>query len=121
MPERWAPIEGYEDTYEVSTYGRVRLVRDNGPARKGHILRLHLCTRGGYPQIRLSKNGKRTFHRVHQLVAKAFIPNPDSKTTVNHKDGIKTNNHIENLEWMTLAENARHECYVLKKGACWHP
>ena len=62
----------------------------------------------GYPRVYLRRNGVAKQHRIHRLVARAFIPNPENKAQVNHKDGDKTNNHISNLEWCTQSENMRH-------------
>jgi hypothetical protein len=62
----------------------------------------------GYLTVRLAKEGKVTTHRVHRLVAKAFIENPEDKEYVNHKDGDKTNNNLYNLEWVTAGENTVH-------------
>lgn len=68
----------------------------------------------GYPQVKLTistKNSK--YVRTHRLVAEAFIPNPDNKPQVNHIDGVKTNNHVENLEWVTNRENSLHSWLFL--------
>lgn len=62
----------------------------------------------GYWTIGLYKNGKRKLYRIHRLIGKAFIPNPYNKPEINHKDGNKLNNHIENLEWVTTSENTQH-------------
>lgn len=62
----------------------------------------------GYRTVRLCSNGKFTYPRVHRLVASAFIPNPDNKLEVNHIDGDKSNNNVNNLEWCTKSENMRH-------------
>lgn len=62
----------------------------------------------GYEIVDLYKNGKRKTVRVHRLVAEAFIPNNDNKPEVNHIDGNKHNNNVDNLEWVTKKENCRH-------------
>lgn len=62
----------------------------------------------GYYMVTLSKDNKQNPKRVHRLIAEAFLPNPDGKPCVNHKNGIKTDNRIENLEWCTHDENMKH-------------
>ena len=111
--EIWKSVDmrGFENRYEISTHGRIRS-RDftdtyRGRVRKGKFLICYLDRRG-YPRIGLCKNYHSKHVRVHRLVALAFIPNPMNKRTVNHKDGIKTNNYVENLEWSTDIENCRH-------------
>lgn len=102
----WRPIEGYEGLYEVSNKGRVRSLnyRHTGEAK---ILRL--CkNKDGYLCVHLSKNGTRYAKQVHRLVASAFIPNIGDKPQVNHIDGDKTNNKVDNLEWVTGKENMQH-------------
>lgn len=112
--EIWKPISGYEGLYEVSSCGRVKSVeRDfvDSIGRKytvkERILKGAPC--GGYFIVTLRDNkGKRKNPRIHRLVAEAFIPNPDNKPQVNHKDEIKTNNHVENLEWVSAKENCNY-------------
>lgn len=109
--EIWKDIKEYEGLYQVSSKGRVKsLERDiiykNGVKRhkKEKILKAQL-NQFGYLRVDLYNKGKRNHLRIHRLVAEAFIPNPENKPEVNHKDEIKTNNCVENLEWMTRKEN----------------
>lgn len=89
--------------YEVSTLGRVRSCW-NGVTR---ILSPNL-TGHGYLNVSININGKSFFRRVHRLVAQAFISNPEGKREINHINGIKTDNRVENLEWCTRSENMLH-------------
>ena len=99
--EEWREIPGYEGLYEVSNMGNVRNVRRNT------LLRLQK-TNNGYIQVWLYKNGIRTGLRVHRLVAKAFLLNPENLTEVNHKDEDKTNNNVDNLEWCNRKYNVNY-------------
>lgn len=104
--EIWKSVVGYEGFYEVSNMGRVRsLDRKNsrGSRVKGRYLKYKKTSRG-YLSLQLC--GKDCL--IHRLVAKAFIPNPENKPQVNHIDGNKENNCIENLEWCTSSENNKH-------------
>lgn len=92
MKEIWKEILGYERTYEVSNFGRVRNIRT------GKILK-PTNDKDGYLQLVLSKNGTRKTVKVHRLVAYAFLPNPQNLPQINHKDEDKTNNKVDNLEW----------------------
>lgn len=117
MTEVWKPVRRYEDNYIVSDQGRVARLpyrqRNNyGDRRKFKHYGLRLLTpepnRAGYIRVTLWKYGKRERHLLHRLVAKTFIPNPENKPEVNHKDCCITHNKKENLEWMTRQENIDH-------------
>lgn len=102
MKEVWRDAPGYEGLYQVSNLGRIKSLQ-NGKAK---ILRL-LKNSKGYLRVCLS-NENRKYIRVHRLIAFAFIPNPENKPQINHKNGIKTDNRIENLEWITCSDNHKH-------------
>jgi hypothetical protein len=105
MTEKWKDIPFCEGTYQISNKGRVKGI---GPLTRKRILK-PVLDRRGYPRIRLKDNSgnKRSF-RVHRLVAQVFISNPLRKEQVNHIDGVKTNNVITNLEWVSNEENQKH-------------
>ena len=115
MEEIWKDIPGYEGTYKVSTHGRIfkhaqtQWMEVNKGYRtfKEHFLKGSIGTHG-YIEITLSKNGKKEKCLLHRLVLTSFVPNPKNKRTCNHKDGIKTNNYLYNLEWATDSENLLH-------------
>lgn len=98
--ERWKPIKEYP-AYEVSDEGRVRNSKTNRILREGKH-------RQGYSLVWLSKDGETKGRSVHRLVGEAFVPNPDHKPQINHIDGIKSNNCVDNLEWSTGSENTLH-------------
>ena len=100
VKEVW--IEIFKD-YLVSNKGQVKSLKYN----EERILK-HSIDRKGYHRVHLSINGKQKFYQVHRLVALAFIPNPDNKPQVNHKDGNKDNCCVSNLEWNTNGENGKH-------------
>lgn len=111
MEEIWKDIEGYNGRYQVSNLGRVKSIITKGRYEynppKVSILSGTIA-RGGYKRVLLTKNGKKTAESVHRLVAKAFIPNPENKPQINHIDGNKLNNCVDNLEWVTHQENQAH-------------
>ena len=99
--EIWKLIE--INGYFISNYGNLK-------GRFGKIMKLHI-NKNGYYSISLKPNGKHgkaITKRIHQLVASAFIPNPNNLPCINHKDGNKLNNSVENLEWCTYSQNSRH-------------
>lgn len=118
--EIWKPIPKYEDFYEASSLGRIRSkdrIRANGIPLKGRVLKPN-PERGGYLQVALYRSGEKPkYLKVHRLVASAFLPNPQSKEQVNHKNGIRNDNRLENLEWCSCSENHRHAFDVLGKQA----
>lgn len=104
----WKPVVGYEGLYEVSDLGEIRRILPNGTTRK-----LKLWQSANYYTVCLSNKCHRKTKAVHRLVADAFLNKPENATEVNHKDGNKLNNKVENLEWVTQRENAIHSMDVL--------
>lgn len=105
--EIWKPIKETEGCYLVSSYGRVKSVPRNGTINEERIIKQQL-KKDNYYQVNMKIYGKSIWRRVNRLVAQAFIPNPDNLPCVNHKDGNKHNNHVNNLEWCTMKENCEH-------------
>ena len=108
MKEIWKDIPSYEGKYQISNFGNVKSLHFSG-TNTPHLLKLK-NHKDGYKLVGLSngKSGDKSFFAVHRLVAQAFIPNPENKETVNHIDGNKANNHVDNLEWATFQENMIH-------------
>lgn len=115
MSEVWRPVAGYEGVYEVSNMGNVRRILGNGKYRNRKLV----YGSRNYYEVMLCMNNKRQLCLVHRLVARAFIPNPNNLPQVNHKDGDRGRNSIDNLEWVTAKENQLHSRRVLLNAV--HP
>ena len=102
--EVWKDIEGYGGVYQISNFGRIKSFSNRSKGKELALVR----NPSGYMYIHLWINGKCRYFRVHRLLAKAFIPNPENKPEINHKNGIKDDNKVENLEWCTHKENMEH-------------
>jgi len=105
MQKEWKNIEDFPN-YEISNYGEIR-------NKKTDKILKAWSTERGYPRVDLCKDGNKKPYRIHRLVTKYFVPNPQNKTYVNHKDGNKKNNRADNLEWCTAKENTTH---AIKNG-----
>jgi hypothetical protein len=99
--EQWLDVVGYESLYQVSSNGEVKRIDKNKRILAQHYASRYLC-------VNLSKDNKATKHLVHRLLATAFLPPIIGKTNVNHINGIKSDNRVENLEWCTHQENMKH-------------
>lgn len=125
MEEIWKDIPGFEGLYQVSNFGRIKSLnyRKTG---KEHILKFGKNPKG-YSRTTLFKNGETRYYLTHRLVAQAFIPNPDNLPEINHKNEIKTDNRVENLEWCTNQYNINYgtrnkrRSETLTNGACSKP
>lgn len=100
--EIWKPVVGFENLYKVSNLGNVKSIY----RYKKQLIPFK--QKNGYLSVTIYKDGKKYFKLIHRLVAMAFIPNPLEKEQVNHIDEVKTNNQVENLEWMTSKENMNY-------------
>ena len=112
--EAWTSVVGYEGIYEVSSFGNVRSVDRVITYKNGLRVpykgepKSQVTDKYGYNYVSLYENQKHKQGMVHRMVAQAFIPNPEKRPQVNHIDGDKLNNSLENLEWVTPQENIAH-------------
>lgn len=121
--EKWKDIQGYEGLYQISDYGRVKSLKRNIIMHPGK-------DSNGYLFVQLYSHGIYKHHSIHVLVCCAFTPNPENKPTVNHEDGVKSNNRVSNLTWMTYPEQLehsfriglrKHQCSIQRKACIVHP
>lgn len=115
MDEQWRPVVGYDEAYEISDFGKVR------NARTGKMLHPALAG-AGYEYVWMCINGKRVNRYIHRLVIASFVGPIEKGMEVNHKDGDKRNNVLQNLECVTHAENQRHASVhgLYQCGECHH-
>lgn len=97
--EVWKDVTDYQGLYKVSNLGKI----------KGRKLLKPFDNTKGYMSVFLSKNGKEKRFYVHRVVATAFVPNPENKPQINHKNGVRNDNRSENLEWCSRSENEQHK------------
>lgn len=114
--EHWKDIKGWEGRYQISNNGRVRTLNYK---RTGRVQVLTGFTDiRGYKSVHFRIGGagsKKKYYLIHRLVAELFVPNPENKPFVNHKNGKRDDNRADNLEWVTRSENEKHKIYVLNK------
>lgn len=127
--EIWKDVVGYEGLYQVSNLGRVKsvariiykdyrnsktaVIKGIAKQKRGDVIMQPFIKKTGYYTVSLTKDHKKKTKMIHQLVAKAFIPNPENKEMINHIDCNTLNNRVDNLEWCTNSENQIH---AMKNG-----
>lgn len=123
--EQWKDIKGYEGRYQISSLGRVKSLPKKKGNGEGYMTDTKIMKPSvnhyGYCIVNLCEKCTCTFKQVHRLVAEAFIPNPNNKAQVNHINGNKSDNRVENLEWCTNGENQVHRHKVLKQKSYGKP
>lgn len=117
--EIWKDISGYEGYYQVSSLGNVksleRIAKCNNSSKRiitEKLLKIYQYKKHLYNYIVLSKNGVNKKYKLHRIIAKGFIENKYNLPFINHIDGVRTNNKIENLEWCTHSHNMKHKFII---------
>jgi hypothetical protein len=119
LEEFFVPIQGFEERYKISNEGRIISIGGMGKGRVVKDRFLKPSKNGdGYFSVILSKDGNPKQFRVHRLIALHFIPNPNNYPIINHIDGTRDNNAIDNLEWCTYSHNTKHAYNIGSKIAC---
>lgn len=126
MKEQWKDIDGFLGYYQISNFGRVKSLCRKVPhpqAKCGYIVRNEKIKKpktnsDGYKVVCLQMCGNKRYVSVHRLVAEAFIPNPNKYLEINHKDYNRTNNRVDNLEWITHKDNVRYSSDTGKYSVC---
>ena len=118
--EVWKDVKGYEGLYRVSNLGRCKSLERRVGIQNGFRIKKESILKGsqqlnGYIHFSLSKNDQSKGFRSHRIIAKSFIPSVKGKNMINHKNGIKNDNRIENLEWVNGSENNIHAVNFLGK------
>lgn len=112
--EIWKDIKGYEGEYQASNLGRIKSLHFNIKNQNYETILKGQDVWNGYLRVTLSKKGRTKLFAVHRLVAQTFLENPKNLPVVNHINGDRTDNRIENLEWVTFKENSRRSAEVRK-------
>lgn len=120
MKEVWKDITGFKGLYQVSNFGRVKRVAQMRPVKNQvarfypeKILSTHINMHG-YEIVQIKEDGRHFSKQVHRIMAEVFIPNPRGLEQVNHRNGVKHDNRLENLEWISRRGNSLHAVYELK-------
>ncbi|MEY3419854.1 MAG: hypothetical protein RIR48_134 [Bacteroidota bacterium] len=113
--EVWKDVIGYEGYYQVSNLGRIKSLERKRIGLKDQKIRIYKelilkqkLNIHGYFEVCLYLKNSSKYHKSHRIICQAFLPNPENKPQVNHKNGVKTDNRLENLEWATSSENTKH-------------